>query len=287
MNKQEKAISDKLSSFYPVKSMEGESIENINMNKRTVTGVLNTSYYIDHDLDMILPGAVRQSLNDNGPKSEANVKIKYQIDHSLKADDTIGRFDILEERERNGVFDLYFEGYLPPIVSDKHLIKYQSGLYEQHSIGFQYVNLTLAEKDSDIVEYRENWDKYYPLAMNPEKAHEYGYFYVVKEYKLFEGSVVTFGSNQLTPYLGSKSADTETYVSDLFNRLDFLTSLKEKKQFELEILQIKQIIKETYDRESSIKDALKGSLKKDAEKSSEKDATYEFLSELHKNLKNI
>jgi len=281
MNRQEALINSKLSSFYPVKSLEGKAVEDVNMNKRTVTGVLNTSYFIDQDLDMIIPGAVKKSLNDNGPLSQAHAKIKYQIDHSLKADDTIGRFDILEEREQDGIFDLYFEGYLPPIVSDKHLIKYQSGLYNQHSIGFQYVELTLAEKDSDIQDYRLNWEKFYPLALNPEKADEFGYFYVVKEYKLFEGSVVTFGSNELTAYLGSKSANNETYISDLFNRLDFLQSLKgaDKKEFQLEILQIKQIIKETYNRKPSQKDTL-------IKPSNEVDTTYEFLKSLKESLNN-
>ena len=252
-------IAAKKSNFYSLKAAGVNPIESIDLNKRTVKGILNTSYFIDHDLDMILPGAVKKSLNDNGVNSQATDKIKYQIDHSLKSRDTIGRFDVLEERVQGGVHDLYFEGYLPPLVSDEHLIKYQSGLYTQHSIGFQYVDLTMAEKDSKDELYRENWKKYYPLAMNPEAADKQGAFFVVKEYKLFEGSVVTFGSNRLTAYLGSKSANKETYLADLFNRLDFLNSLdksKNSKQFQLEILQIKQIIKETYEERPSIKSTL-------------------------------
>lgn len=278
MNKHEIALKNKLDSFYPVKSLQGKAIESIDTTRRTVTGVLNTSYFIDHDLDMILPGAVKKSLNENGPKSQAPDNIKYQIDHSLKSADTIGRFDILIEREEKGVNQLYFEGFLPPGVSDNHLIKYQTGLYTQHSIGFRYIDIVLAEKDSEVRDYKENWIKYFPLAMNPEVAEEEGLFFVVKEYKLFEGSVVTFGSNKLTDYLGSKSANKETYLIDLFNRLDFLQTIKgsESKQFELEILQIKQIIKETYNMQPSKKDTLIAPLKKDTQ------STYDILKELKK-----
>jgi len=257
MNKYDLAIKNKLGSYYPVKSMQTKSIEDINMNKRTVTGVLNTSYYIDQDNDMILPGAVAKSLNENGPKSQAPDNIKYQIDHSLKANDSIGRFDVLVERQQNGVHDLYFEGFLPPGISDGHLIKYQTGVYTQHSIGFQYVDITIAEKDSDVDDYAFNWEKYYPLAINPEAAEERNFFFVVKEYKLFEGSVVTFGSNKLTGYLGSKSANKETYLLDFQSRLDNIHKLnKNKKQFDLEILQLKQIINEMYTNEPSVKDTL-------------------------------
>jgi len=263
-NIHEIGIKNKKDNYYSLKALEQNPIEEIDLLKRTVKGILNTSYFIDQDNDMILPGAVKKSLNDNGVHSDATDKIKYQIDHSLKADDTIGIFKVLEEREKNGIFDLYFEGYLPPIVSDGHLIKYQSGLYTQHSIGFQYLDLTVAEKESTTELYRENWDKYYPLAINKDIADKRGYFYVVKEYKLFEGSVVTFGSNSLTAYLGSKSANKETYLMDLFNRLDFLNTIdknKNSKVFQLEILQIKQIIKETYNDKPSIKGTLEKSLK--------------------------
>jgi hypothetical protein len=253
------AIKNKRDNFSAVKGTENNSIEGIDLTKRTVKGVLNTMFYIDHDLDMSIPGCFSKSINDNGPDSEAHDKIKYQIDHSLKARDTIGVFNVLKERTEKNITDLYFEGYLPPMVSDDHLIKYQTKLYTQHSIGFRYMDISVAEKDSTQELYRENWAKYYPLAINKEVADQYGYFYIVFEYKLHEGSVVTFGANKLTDYLGSKSNNKETYLFDLFQRMDFLNSIdknKNSKEFQLEINQIKQIIKETYNREPSIKDTL-------------------------------
>lgn len=255
----ELAIKNKKDAFYPVKSAGEKSIENIDLTKRTVKGVLNTMFLIDFDLDMSLPGSFKKSINDNGPNSEAHDKIKYQIDHSLKAINTIGRFTELKERTENNITDLYFEGYLPPVVSDDHLIKYQTGLYTQHSIGYQYGDISVAEKDSTQELYRENWDKYYPLALNPEVADKYGFFYIVFEYKLHEGSVVTFGANKLTDYLGSKSTDRDTYLFDLYSRLDFLNGIdknKNSKEFQLEILQIKQIFKEAMERQPSKKEAL-------------------------------
>jgi len=248
---------NKLSKHYAVKGMESKAVQDIDIDKRTVKIILNTSFWIDHDLDMIIPNAVAKSLSDNGVNSNANVKIKHQIDHSLRANDTIGKFTVLDERKINNKEVLYAESYLPETIqSTEHLIKYQTGMYDQHSIGFRYKNLAIADKNSQLETERLNWEEFYPLALNKEIADKNGYFWVVKEYELFEGSVVTYGSNELTNYLGSKSADKKTYLADIFNRLDFLTSLSDsgKKEFKTEILQIKQIIQETYNIEKSIKD---------------------------------
>jgi len=245
-------LTRKKNTHYAVKGVNDLSLKGVDLSKRTVKGILNTSYWIDSDLDMIIPGAVSKSLNENGVGSNGNAKIKHQIDHSTKAADTIGRFDVLEETEVEGKQVLYFESFLPASSND-HLIKYQEGLYDQHSIGFRYIKLEVAEKDSSSQDYLKNWEIYYPLALNPEVADKYGYFYVVKEYQLFEGSVVTFGANSLTAYLGVKSKDKEIYLTDLFNRLDFLKRLKNN-EYNLEIRQLKQIISELVGKEPSIKE---------------------------------
>jgi len=246
MEKLKQIQQSRLNEYYPVKDSGKVSVKDVDLSKRTVLGILNTSYFIDSQFEMVIPNAAKKTLKENGTGKSGEPKVKWQTDHSLKVADAVGRFDVLEERKIDGKDCLYFEGYIPESEKgDTHLTNYQTGVYDQHSIGFQRVNYTVAEKDSKDAEWRKNWEKYYPLALNPEAADDNGYFFILSEYKLFEGSVVSFGANKLTSYLGVKSTKQETYIFDLFNRLDFLEKLrKNQKGFELEILQLKQILTE-------------------------------------------
>ena len=79
----------------------------------------------------------------------------------------------------------------------------------------QYVNILLCVNNPDYKAEFANWQKYYPLVGNSEKADELGYFYAVTEAKLKEISCVIAGSNELTPTLDTKediesSTDTQT-----------------------------------------------------------------------------
>src|SRR3990167_4154958 len=75
---------------------------------------------------------------------------------------------------------------------------------------------------------------------------------VVKEIKLFEISVVSFGSNSLTPNLTGKAEDfIKNIKAELNERLDSLNEqlkvtaeVEEQKTIDLEFLQLKQIIKD-------------------------------------------
>jgi hypothetical protein len=55
--------------------------------------------------------------------------------------------------------------------------------------------------DKDYGAEYEAWQKYYPIAVNKEVADNRGYFWVVKEAKVMEGSAVLCGSNHATPTL--------------------------------------------------------------------------------------
>jgi hypothetical protein len=55
--------------------------------------------------------------------------------------------------------------------------------------------------DKRYQEDKANWDKYYPMVANKEKADEEGYFFAVTEAKIIEGSAVLKGSNYVTPTL--------------------------------------------------------------------------------------
>lgn len=246
-----KTIEQKLATHFGVKIAEGDLQLKVDEDDRTVKAIGNTYFFIDSDQDMLVTGAATKSINDRGPKSNATAKIKHQSDHILNTKNVVGRITELNEREIDGNTVLYFESFIPETrKGDDDLENYKAGLYDNHSIGFRYKQIELAVKNSTNETERKLYDEFIGKALNPEKGEEMGFFWVVKEIELFEISVVSFGANQLTPFLGSKSKDDNKRIkSELLERVDEIAQLKsnastkeDKKKIELEILQLKQII---------------------------------------------
>ncbi len=96
----------------------------------------------------------------------------------------------------------------------------------------------------------DNWGKFLPMAMNPEVAVEHGFFYAVKEIKLWEGSDVSFGANELTPMVALKSDTKDIIKKQLFDKIDVCHELFKKgklsdegfHRLEMEMKQIKSYI---------------------------------------------
>lgn len=163
------------------KSLGGE----VEVNDRVVSGYLASFGTKDSDSDIILKGAFTKSLNERGVGSTTARKIAYLYQHDMTK--PIGRFTTLVEDEKG----LYFEATLDniPLANDV-LEQYKSGTLNQHSIGFRYI--------MDKVEFSKDQDAF-----------------IVKELDLFEGSVVTMGANENTPFVGLKSESVESEVEQL------------------------------------------------------------------------
>lgn len=256
-----KKLSLKEKTEHPYKvTTVSKAVKDVDLQKRTVTGMFSSCYFIDSDLDMILPGASSKSIQERGPSSTKGNRIKHLKDHDWSKN--IARLDVIDERsvDINGreVKGLYHESFYPESTdSNDQLIKIQSGLYDSRSIGFQYVNIELLEKGS------EDFDKFLTMAINPEVGEEAGYFWVVKEYKLWEGSDVSFGANELTPLLGIKSKGSQSVIQkQLFDKLDICKSLMKKggltdegfHTLEMEMLQIKAYISNIASSQPTLKD---------------------------------
>lgn len=253
----------KLSNPYKVTTVE-KAVKDVDLEKRTVAGLFNTNFYIDSDLDMLLPGAAAKSMQERGVGSTKGNKIKHLKDHDWAKN--IARIDVLDEREVdfNGkkVSGIYHESFYPESTdSNDQLIKIQAEMYDARSIGFQYVNIDLVEEGT------EEFEKFLAMAINPEVGQEAGYFWVVKEIKLWEGSDVSFGANELTPLLGVKSASKSVLQKQLFDKLDICKSLMKNgslsdegfHQLDMEIKQIKSYISTLTEQQSSKKDTSKPS----------------------------
>lgn len=259
-----KSLQQKLATHFGVKISHGSIETKVDQDSRTVKGIGNTYFWIDSDIDMLIPNCAAKSISDRGPNSQATAKIKHQADHVLNTKNVVGRFTVLDERKIDGLDVLYFESYIPETSKgNDDLINYQEMIYDNHSIGFRYKKLEMAVLNSENEAERKNWEEFYPLALNPEVADKHGFFWVVKEIELFEISIVSYGANSLTPNLGSKSKEENNRLkTEILERIESLTANKilsaeskeEKKQINLESLQLKQIITDLELKQPSKKD---------------------------------
>ncbi len=264
--KLQQLLQEKQNTLYGVKGFGdgNKAIENVDMTKRSVDFVGNTYYYVDKVGDVLVKGAAKKSINDNGPKSETEDQIRHQSDHFLDLDHIVGKLTYLNEEEyAPGKYGLTATSYIPEHAEgNKHLINYQMRIYSQHSIGFLYRNVEVASLIYGEKKAKDNWKEYYPQLLNPSEADRLEYFFVVKEIELWEISVVNFAANKLTPYLGAKGVDNNTLLTSLFMRLDSLkkqygeNTKSSKKNIELQIKQIKQMMNEIINCKPSTKDTL-------------------------------
>lgn len=260
----------KLNEPYKVKSYDLNAVKDVDMTKRTVTGISNMFLFFDSDYDVLLPGCTLKTINENGPNSNMPGKIKHALFHDLSK--LPAKLQVLDERKLDkGQQGQYFESkMLNTPDGNETLIKYQEEVYDQHSIGFRYLDLEMLDEES------ANWQQYIDKLINPDDAVNAGFMFLVKEIRQYELSTVAFGANQLTPYLGVKTQNKETRILNLHSKIDKMSKLIRNgrnltdDQFcnlEIELLQLKQLLSESMDEEPSIKDTLiRGRLEKDTPK---------------------
>jgi phage head maturation protease len=236
------------SKYYSVKSSQVKAIVDVSTSGRTVTGFYNAYNFLDSDGDVLIQGSAKKSIKERGPKSNAVAKIKHALNHDLTQ--LPGKIITLEEKTVNGITGIYFETQMADTTLGNDTLKnYLEGIYDNHSIGFQFVQSEFIEKGA------KGWDKYYQLLMNKEEADARGYMFVAKEILLYEGSTVAFGANSLTPYLGVKSDNKDALNLAFIDRLSKLEhTLKNGSQsddmmktFEIQVLQLKEMVAELTD----------------------------------------
>lgn len=239
---------------YAIKSDHiGKHKAEVDTSRRTVDIVANTYYYFDTYGDVLLSGCCSKSIQERGPNSSLPGKIKHLSNHNLY--NGIGRPDLIEETTINEMEVLHANSWMSETTSgEETLIKYQEGLIDQHSIGFNYMVLTYLEADTDA------FDELLKKLINPDDAIKAGFIWAVAEIKLFEfSSLDGFGANRLTPFLGVKSGNTKVQYNNLISKLDTLheamrSGVKDKDTLLLQEKQIKQMIFELYNPEPSLKD---------------------------------
>jgi len=148
-------------------------IKDLDSENRKVVVYLAKFDNIDSDNDMFVKGAFSKSIQERGPQSTSNRKIAFLRHHNWEM--PIGKFLELKEDE-NG---LYAVGQLGRSTLGEDAFKdYEDGIIREHSIGFQYIG------------DKTRWIE--------DSTMEKGGYYQLGEVKLFEGSAVTFGANEMT-----------------------------------------------------------------------------------------
>lgn len=171
-------------------------IKDLDSENRKVVVYLAKFGNIDSDNDMFVKGAFSKSLQERGPESTSNRKIAFLRHHNWEM--PIGKFLELKEDE-NG---LYAVGQLGRSTIGEDAFKdYEDGIIREHSIGFQYI--------ADKAKWMDDSTK------------EEGGFFQLNEVKLFEGSAVTFGANEMTNVVEVvKSEGKAAAIDKITNELD-------------------------------------------------------------------
>jgi len=172
------------------------SVKDMDAQTRRVKIMLSAFGNIDSDGDVIARGAFAKSIQERGPESAGNRKIKYLRYHDFEHQ--IGKFVSLEETPEG----LVAVAELGRSDNGKNaFLDYQDGIITEHSIGF--FELT------DKIEF-----------VNGAR--------ILKEVMLMEGSAVTFGANAETPVFAvSKSMNVKDQLTKLNKTMNgYIQALK-------------------------------------------------------------
>jgi hypothetical protein len=205
----------------------------------SVKVVINTTNFLDSHGDVHIDGIWNKSIKDN--KTFLHLQEHDRSFDKIITDSAKGSIQSMTWKELGLSYSgstqaLIFESTIDKLRNGFMLKQYANGWVKNHSVGMRYVQMELAintEAEYDK-EYKDLWDEYYPIIANKEVADERGYFWVIKEAKIIEGSAVVMGSNSATPTLENK---TEAVDNTLEQEAE--QSLQTEKQLEL----LKELLK--------------------------------------------
>lgn len=162
-----------MKTYYEIKDLAiaDAPVTDVDEKSRTVVGYYARYGNIDHDGDMIMPGALTKTIKERGPEGK-NI-IPHLADHWMDTDHLLARPTKLYEVADGAMF----ESKIVDTNKGNDIIKqYRDGLIFNHSFGFR----TLASTNKEG--YRE-----------------------LKELMQYEFSTVVLGANEQTDFLGFKS----------------------------------------------------------------------------------
>jgi len=197
------------------------SIQDISEIK--VKAVINTTNILDSHGDVHIPGLWNKSLKEN--KRIMHIQEHQSSSFSkiiASGDDLVASVKTISWKELGlnalgNTQALIFDSTVKESRNKYMFEQYKEGFVTNHSVGMRYVKMELAVNDEDYEKEKNFWDKYISQIINKEDAENLGYFWVVTEAKVIEGSAVPMGSNPVTPTIESKS---EPSILEMIGKVD-------------------------------------------------------------------
>jgi uncharacterized protein len=160
-------------------------IKDVDTKTGTITGYFSIFGNVDSDGDMIMPGAFKRTLQNNYNRH------KHLIDHIASTKNVLAgtrKGNLILKEDSVG---LYFESKIAPTTSGKDvLIQYERGDIDEHSIGYEVKKQQKASSYNELIEL-----------------------------KLWEGSTVVWGANELAGVTGMKSMNKPELVKTQMDNL--------------------------------------------------------------------
>lgn len=175
---------------YEYKALSGE-LKDVDVKNGIVTGYYAHFGNVDSYGDIIEKGAFSKTIQERGPSG------KNQILHLLQHDPSkpIGKPYILKEDAKG----LYFETKIVNIQLGIDTLKlYEAGVYNEHSIGYKTIRYEFIQPTDDQKEE----------------------ITILKELKLYEGSTVSWGANDMTPFMGFKAQNEVDAYAFIDKKMD-------------------------------------------------------------------
>lgn len=188
---------------YPIQQVLDTTLPPDTIRLKTV---MNTTMVMDSHMDVHDNGLWNKSLSDNPffyHLQEHKAQFDHVIDNRAKAYVQTMTWKDLGIDAQGTTEALVFESTLTKDKNPQMYQEYKSLNVNNHSVGMRYIKLLFAMDSTDPqdAQYKENYDNYVSKMLNPDEAKSRGYFWIVKEAALSEGSAVLMGSNVITPTL--------------------------------------------------------------------------------------
>ena len=183
-----------------------------------VKSVINTTNIMDSHSDVHLPGLWKKSVSENKNLyllQEHQMTFSHIISDEVKASIMQTTFKDLGINLEGSTEALVFESILKSDRNPFMFSQYSKGFVKNHSVGMQYMKIDLAVNDSEWEKEFKLFNDTLPKIANKTEAEEQGYFFVVTEAKVMEGSAVPIGSNWATPTISVEAVgDTPTKTTE-------------------------------------------------------------------------
>ena len=215
-----------------ISNKANEPIDVSDIDQIKVIAVINTTNIMDSHKDVHLPGIWNKSLKENRFIMHVQEHRSSEFDKiisegkDLKAYTADYKWTDLGYDFEGKTQALMFESIVRKNRNPFMFNQYAKGYVKNHSVGMYYVKLDLAINDKDYSEEFEIYEKYINQVANKKEAESNGYFWVVKEAKIIEGSAVPLGSNYITPTIDNNAKSKKEENIDALRKL-FIEEPKE------------------------------------------------------------